>query len=401
LVLNDTEGKDILDAGDTGIVVLDKTPFYGEGGGEVGDVGRIAGASVTDTKKTADGKYYHYVKVEDGSISAGDNVKASVSPTVRALVQANHSATHLLDSALKNALGDAVTQSGSLVTADRLRFDFTLDRAVTAEELAAVEAEVNTKILDALSVKWEEMPIDKAKEKGAVAVFGDKYGDVVRVVSMGDYSVELCGGCHVSNTSQIGLFKIIAETGVAAGIRRIEAVTGLGVLAELKKAESTIAEVAENLKCGIGDVAKKAQSVVAEIKTLESKIESLNAKLAGGAADEIMNNAKEINGITVVCGSVDGANVDALRNLGDSFKAKLDCGIIVLASSENGKVSIVSMATKAAIEKGAHAGNIVREVAKVCGGGGGGKPESAQAGAKDASKIQEALELVYSIVEKL
>ena len=401
LVLNDTEGKDTLDAGETGIVVLDKTPFYGEGGGEVGDVGKIAGANVTDTKKTADGKYYHFVKVEEGSISAGDTVCASVSPTVRTLVQANHSATHLLDSALKNALGDAVTQSGSLVTADRLRFDFTLDRAVTAEELAKVEDEVNTKILEALPVKWEEMPIDKAKEMGAVAVFGDKYGEVVRVVSMGDYSVELCGGCHVKNTSQIGLFKILAETGVAAGIRRIEAVTGLGVLAELKKYESTIKEVAENLKCGVGDVAKKAQSVVAEIKTLESKIESLNAKLAGGAADEIMQGAKEINGITVVCGRVDGANVDALRNLGDGFKAKLDCGVIVLASSEGGKVSIVSMATKTAVERGAHAGNIVREVAKVCGGGGGGKPESAQAGAKDASKIEEALKLVENIVSAL
>lgn len=401
LVLNDTEGKDTLDAGDTGIVVLDKTPFYGEGGGEVGDVGKIAGACVRDTKKTADGKYYHFVEVTEGSISAGDSVRANVSVTARTLIQANHSATHLLDSALKNTLGDTVTQSGSLVTCDRLRFDFTLDRAVTAEELVRIEDEVNTKILESLTVSWEEMPKDKAKEKGAVAVFGDKYGDTVRVVSMGDYSMELCGGCHVSNTSQIGLFKIIGETGVAAGIRRIEAVTGLGVLAELKRCETTLAEVAENLKCGIGDVAKKAQSVVAEIKTLEGKIESLNAKLAGGAADEIMNNAKEINGVTVVCGRIDGANVDALRNLGDSFKAKLDCGVIVLASSDNGKVSIVSMATKDAVARGAHAGNIVREVAKVCGGGGGGKPESAQAGAKDASKIEEALELVYSIVEKL
>ncbi len=401
LVLNDKEGKETLDTGDTGIVVLDKTPFYGEGGGEVGDVGKIAGAYVRDTKKTPDGKYYHFVEIKDGSISRGDKVKATICKKTRALIQANHSATHLLDSALKNTLGDAITQSGSQVTADRLRFDFTLDRAVTAEELATVEAEVNEKILEALSVSWEEMPIDKAKEMGAVAVFGDKYGEVVRVVSMGDYSMELCGGCHVSNTSQIGLFKILSETGVAAGIRRIEAVTGQGVLAELKKAESTIAEVAENLKCGISDVAKKAQSVVVEIKSLESKIESLNAKLAGSAADDILNNAKEINGITVVCGRVDGANVDALRNLGDNFKAKLDCGVIVLASNDNGKVSIVSMATKAAIERGAHAGNIVREVAKVCGGGGGGKPESAQAGAKDASKIEEALALVENIVSAL
>lgn len=391
----------VLNDGDKGIVVLDKTPFYGEGGGEVGDVGTIDGFEVVDTKKTPDGKYYHFVKIKDGEINAGDMVKASVSYKTRKLIQANHSATHLLDSALKNALGDAVTQSGSLVSADRLRFDFTLDRAVTAEELASVENEVNEKILESLPVSWKEMPIDEAKKMGAVAVFADKYGETVRVVSMGDYSVELCGGCHVSNTAEIGLFKIVSETGVAAGIRRIEAVTGLGVLAELKNAETVIEKTAENLKCGIGDVAKKAASIVAEVKALESKIESLNAKLAGSAADEILSNAKEINGITVVCGRVDGANVDALRNLGDGFKAKLSAGVIVLASADGDKVSIVSMATKDAIARGAHSGNIVREVAKICGGGGGGKPESAQAGAKDASKIEEGLALVEKLIEAL
>ena len=391
----------VLNDGDKAIVVLDKTPFYGEGGGEAGDVGTINGLKVADTKKTPDGKYYHFVEMPEGEISEGDIVKAKVCAKTRKMIQANHSATHLLDSALKNALGDAVTQSGSQVTASRLRFDFTSDRAVTKEELEKIEEEVNAVILEGLPVTWQEMPIDEAKKKGAVAVFGDKYGETVRVVTMGDYSMELCGGCHVKNTSEIGLFKIVAETGVAAGIRRIEAVTGMGVLAELKQAEAVITETAENLKCGVGDVAKKASSLVADMKALESKIESLNAKLAGSAADEILNNAKEINGITVVCGRVDGANVDALRNLGDSFKSKLDTGVIVLASAEGGKVSIVSMATKSAIERGAHAGNIVREVAKVCGGGGGGKPESAQAGAKDASKIEEALALVESIISAL
>ena len=391
----------VLDDGDKAIVVLDKTPFYGEGGGEVGDVGTIDGLKVVDTKKTPDGKYYHFVEMEDGEINPGDKVKAIVSKKTRRLIEANHSATHLLDSALKNALGESVTQSGSLVSADRLRFDFTLDRAVTKEELDAVEKEVNEKILESLPVSWKQMPIDEAKKIGAVAVFGDKYGDVVRVVLMGDYSIELCGGCHVSNTSQIGLFKIVSETGVAAGIRRIEAVTGQGVLAELKKAESTIMQIAQNLKCGIGDVVKKAESVVSEVKALESKIESLNTKLAKGAADDILANAKEINGITVVTGRVDGANVDALRNLGDGFKSKLSAGVIVLASSDGDKVSIVSMATKEAITRGAHAGNIVREVAKICGGGGGGKPESAQAGARDASKIEEALLYVEKLIEAL
>jgi len=386
---------------ETGVVVLDQTPFYGEGGGEVGDIGTIKGKRVTDTKKTADGKYYHFVEMAEGDIHVGEQVKACVSVCTRKRIQANHSATHLLDSALKNALGNAVTQSGSLVSADRLRFDFTLDRAVTAAELETIEAEVNSKILDGLTVSWEEMPIDEAKGRGAVAVFGNKYGETVRVVSMGDYSMELCGGCHVSNTSEIGLFKILGETGVAAGVRRIEAVTGMGVLAELKKAESTILKTAENLKCGVGDVAKKAAAVVMEIKTLESKIESLNAKLAGGAADEILAGAKEIGGITVVCGRVDGAGVDALRNIGDEFKAKTPCGVIVLASADGDKATFVAMATKEAIAKGAHSGNIVREVAKIAGGGGGGRPDSAQAGGKDVAKIDEALNAVYDLIEKI
>jgi len=391
----------VLENDDKSIVVLDKTPFYAEGGGEAGDVGMIANFLVTDTKKTADGKIYHFVDMDDGGIKTGDIVTASVSVTARKLIEANHSATHLLDAALKKFLGDSVTQSGSQVTSDRLRFDFTSDKPLVNAELLRIEDEVNTKILEALPVKWEVMPIDKAKEMGAVAVFGDKYGENVRVVSMGNYSMELCGGCHVCNTSQIGLFKIISETGVAAGIRRIEAVTGLGVLAELKSAQKTIEFVAGNLKCGIGDVVKKSQSIVAEVKALESKIESLNAKLAGSASDDILNSAKEINGITVVTGRVDGANVDALRNMGDDFKKKLSCGVIVLASADNDKVSIVSMATKDAVSRGAHAGNIVREVAKICGGGGGGKPESAQAGAKDASKLDEAFALVEKLVSEL
>lgn len=401
LVLNDDDSKNTLSSGDKGIVVLDKTPFYAEGGGEVGDVGSINSACVTDTKKTPDGKYYHFVEVKDGEIKQGDTVKATVCKKTRKLIQANHSATHLLDSALKNALGDAVTQSGSYVSAERLRFDFTLDRAVTEEELEKVEKEVNEKILEGLTTTWETMPIAEAKKLGAVAVFGDKYGETVRVVTMGDYSMELCGGCHVSNTSEIGLFKIISETGVAAGIRRIEAVTCMGVLSELNKTEKTLKEAAEILKCTTADITKKATSVVSEIKTLESKVESLNAKLAGGAADEILKAAKEINGITVVLGRVDGANIDALRNLGDKFKAQLDTGVIVLASADGDKVSIVSMATKSAVERGAHAGNIVREAAKICGGGGGGKPESAQAGARDASKIEEAFEKVCDLIASL
>ncbi len=404
-IVTDSGSVKALGEGKDGIIVLDKTPFYGEGGGQVGDVGKMHGALsevvVTDTKKTPDGKYYHVVTVKEGTIAVGDTLTASVSAKVRRRVQANHSATHLLDSALKNVLGDAVSQAGSLVNKDRLRFDFTFDRAVTAEELAEVEREVNEKIAEAISVNWENMPIAKAKEMGAVAVFGDKYGDVVRVVSMGDYSVELCGGCHVSSTAEVGLFKILSEAGVAAGVRRIEAVTGIGVLHELYAMQEVLNDTAQALKCAGKDVAKKASIVMEDLKKAESKIDSLNAKFAKNSEGELLSGAKEINGITVVSGRIDGATVDVLRTTGDSFKQKFPCGLIVLASAEGEKVTFVAMATKDAVNKGVHSGNIVREVAKIAGGGGGGKPDSAQAGGKDVSKIDDALAIVEELVGKL
>ena len=284
---------------------------------------------------------------------------------------------------------------------DRLRFDFTLDRPVTNEELAEIEVDVNRQIGKAVQVIWENMPIDEAKKRGAVAVFGDKYGDIVRVVTMGDYSMELCGGCHVGNTSEIGLFKILSETGVAAGVRRIEAVTGFGVLAELYAMQEVLNNTAETLKCAPKDLAKKAAIIMEDLKKAEAKIDTLNAKLAKSSEGDILNSAKEIGGITVVCGRIDGAAVDALRKIGDDFKAKTPCGIIVLASADGDKATFIAMATKDAIAKGAHAGNIVRETAKIAGGGGGGRPDSAQAGGKDVSKIDDALAAVYKIVEKL
>ena len=404
-IITDTGSVKALGEGKSGIVVLNKTPFYGEGGGQVGDTGTISGKltemAVTDTKKTPDGKYYHIVDVKEGTVSIGDVVTAEVYESARRRIQANHSATHLLDSALKNKFSDAVTQAGSYVDKERLRFDFTFDRALTPYELAEIETEVNKEIANALVVEWKNMPIDEAKKLGAVAVFGDKYGDVVRVVSMGDYSKELCGGCHVKNTSEIGLIKILSESGVAAGVRRIEAVTGFGVLNEFYAMQEILNESAEALKCSVKDLAKKSAVVMDELKKAESKIEQLNAKFAKDSAGDILSGAKEINGIKVVCGRIDGATVDALRNIGDDFKASTPCGVIVLASSDGEKVTFVTMATKDAIAKGAHAGNIVREVAKVTGGGGGGRPDSAQAGGKDISKIDEALELVYKLVENL
>jgi alanyl-tRNA synthetase len=371
----------------------------------MGDMGKLTSdlmqTNVSDTKKTPDGKYYHIVEVKEGHISVGDIVKATVDTATRRAVQRNHSATHLLHKALKNRFGTQVGQAGSLVTNERLRFDFTLNEAISAEDLAIVEREVNQYILEAMAISWENMPIDEAKKLGATAMFGDKYGNVVRVVTMGDCSMELCGGCHMSNTSEIGLFKILSESGVAAGVRRIEAVTGDGVIREIYGLQKVINDTAEILKCSPKDLAKKAQTVTEELKAAHSQVESLNAKLAKGSEGEILDGAKEIGGITVVTGRVDGTDMDALRTLGDSLKAKLDCGFIALASVTDGKVSFVTMATKAATEKGAHAGNIIREIAKIAGGGGGGKPDSAQAGGKDPSKTDEALSAVYGLIEKL
>ncbi|MBR4874289.1 MAG: alanine--tRNA ligase [Clostridia bacterium] len=404
-IVTDTGSVKALGEGKEGIIVLDKTPFYAESGGQVGDIGKISAelfeAEVSDTKKTADGKYYHVVCVKEGTVKVGDKVNASVNESVRRRTQANHSATHLLDSALKNKFGNSVSQAGSLVNSDRLRFDFTFDRAMTREELAEIETEVNRAIAKALPVSWENMPVDEAKKLGAVAVFGDKYGDVVRVVSMGDYSMELCGGCHVKNTSEIGLIKILSEAGVAAGVRRIEAVTGFGVLTELYAMQEVINSASEALKCAPRDLAKKASSVMEELKASEAQVSALNAKLAKNSQGDILENAREINGITVACGRIDGATVDALRSIGDDFKAKTPCGVIVLASAESDKVTFIVMATKDAIAKGVHSGNLVREAAKVTGGGGGGRPDSAQAGGKDVSKIDDAFAVVCEMIEKL
>lgn len=404
-IVTDQGAVDLLKSGEHGIIVLDKTPFYAEGGGQAGDIGEFLGAfgkaTVSDTQKTPDGKYYHIVDVTEGTFKMSEIVTAKVDARTRKLTQSNHSATHLLDSALKNKFGNAVTQAGSFVNKNRLRFDFTLDRSVTCEELIEIESEVNEQILNKLSVTWDNLPIDEAKKRGAVAVFGDKYGDVVRVVTMGDYSMELCGGCHVSNTAEIGLFKILSETGVAAGVRRIEAVTGMGVLKEFYAMQDVISATADTLKCSQKDMVKKASVLMDDLKKAESQIEALNAKLAKNSEGDILNSAREINGITVVCGRIDGATVDALRNIGDDFKAKTPCGVIVLASGDGEKATFITMATKDAVAKGAHSGNIVREVAKIAGGGGGGRPDSAQAGGKDVSKIDEALAVVYTLIENL
>ena len=377
-----SEGAEVeaLGAGEEGIVVVQKSPFYAEMGGQSGDIGSLFAANgkanIIDTKKNGDGVYFHIVKVEEGSIAKGDKATLSVCKKNRMAVCRNHSTTHLLHKALKEVLGSHVAQAGSEVTAKRLRFDFSHFEAMTADEIKNVEKLVNDAIMDAMPITVQELGIEDAKKLGATAQFGEKYGDTVRVVSMGDYSIEFCGGTHLSNTAQAGLFKIISENGVAAGVRRIEAVTGLGVLEQLYDAKDVVAKVAEIVKSGVHDVELKAQAVVEENKNLKKELDSIKSKMANSGLDELINGAEEVKGIKVIAHRLgDGLDMNALRNAGDNLKQKLTCAVIVLASAADGKVNIVAMATPDAVKTGAHAGNIIREVAKTCGGGGGGKPD--------------------------
>ncbi len=400
-----SEGAEVeaLGAGEDGIIVVKQTPFYAEMGGQSGDIGSISTANgkakVVDTKKNGDGVYFHVVKVEEGSISKGDAAELSVCKKNRMAVCRNHSTTHLLHKALKEVLGSHVAQAGSEVNAKHLRFDFSHFEAMTLDEIKEVERLVNNAIMEAMDITVQELGIEEAKGLGATAQFGEKYGDTVRVVSMGDYSIEFCGGTHLSNTAQAGLFKIVSESGVAAGVRRIEAVTGLGVLEQLYDAKATIENVASVIKSSVHEVEAKAQAVVEENKNLKRELESIKSKMANSGLDDLLSSAEEVKGIKVVAHRLaDGLDMNALRNAGDNLKQKATCAVIVLASAADGKVNIVAMATPDAVKSGAHAGNIIREVAKTCGGGGGGKPDSAQAGGKDASKIEEALAIVKTLI---
>ena len=389
-------------AGDEVTVVLDKTAFYAESGGQVGDSGIIEGdgfiIEIFDVKKQ-NGKFLHKGVVKEGTVKTGAEATTKIATCRRNAIRRNHTAAHLLQAALKNALGNHVAQAGSYVSPDRVRFDFSHFSAMTEEELKAVETEVNMAILACTEVENFEAPIEEAKKLGATALFGEKYGETVRVVRIGDYSIEFCGGTHAKNTGNLGLFKIISESGVAAGVRRIEAVTGFGVLNLLENAENTAKETAKILKTSPADIAVKAQSLTDELKEAKREIDSLKSKMAQGGIEDILNSAVEVKGVKIITGKMaDGLDMNALRTVGDNLKQKTECGVIVLASNAGGKVNIIAMATPSAMEKGAHAGNIVREVAKICGGGGGGKPDSAQAGGKDASKIDDALNIVKDLI---
>lgn len=389
--------------GDEVVIVLDRTVFYAESGGQVGDTGYIdndgASVKITDVKKQ-NGKFLHKGIVESGTIKAGDSVTGHVDSELRAATERNHSAVHLLQAALKNTLGNHVAQAGSYVSPTRLRFDFSHFSAMTPEELKQVETEVNEKILESLPVECFEKSINAAREMGAVALFSEKYGSTVRVVKMGDYSMELCGGCHVINTGKLGLFKIVSESGVAAGVRRIEGVTGLGVLKLINEKEQIISDAAGTLKATPATLEQKAQSVMDELREVRRELDSAKSKLAQNAAADIETEAEEVGGVKVVTKILsDGVDVNTMREMGDNIKQKIPNALVVLASKVGDKVNLISMATKQAIENGVHAGQILSEVAKIMEGGGGGRPDSAQAGGKNPAKTEEALGKVTEILK--
>lgn len=401
LVANDAVAEGVQ-AEDSVVVFLDRTPFYAESGGQVGDHGIIKTANgvvkVTNCMKVIGGKIAHQGVVEEGSVTVGDIACAEIDKKHRMASARNHSATHLLQKALRTVLGTHVEQSGSYVSADRLRFDFTHFTAMTPDEIKEVERLVNEAIFASYPIVAEEMSIDAAREKGAMALFGEKYGDIVRVVDMGGYSVELCGGAHLKNTAQVGSFKIVSENGVAAGVRRIEALTGEGALLHYQAQEDEVRTLAQMVKTSPDKLVARVEQLLAEQKELSKELEKLKAKMAGGAADEMLSKKVDINGVAVLAAEVKDMDANAMRTLGDQLKNKLGSGVIVLAGAAGGKVSLMAMATDDVVKQGAHAGNIIKAAAAVCGGGGGGRPNMAQAGGKDASKIADALEKAKEII---
>lgn len=397
--------KEKLSEGDKGYIVTSNTPFYAEMGGQVGDTGVIYNdnfkAEVYDTKKNVSGKTIHYVTVVQGEVSVNEEVILKVDRVRRGSIGKNHTATHMLHEALREILGDHVSQSGSYVDAERLRFDFTHFQGLTREELDRVEDLVNEKIMEVFDVDTDVMTMDEAKSSGAMALFDDKYGDKVRVVSVGEFSKELCGGTHVRNSGEIGLFKIVSEAGVAAGVRRIEALTGFNALRYMEEKQNLLKEACGILKCSEKEVIKKINTTTQELKEKDKEIQELKSKLVSGIEDEILGAKKVINEVEVVAYVVSDVDANSLRDLADKVRNKLDLGVVVLGSALGDKVNFVSMATKNALSKGVHCGKIIKEVATVAGGGGGGRPDMAQAGGKDPLKVNEAIAKSYEVIENL
>ena len=402
ILTTEDEITEALTEDQRGTVFVEQTPFYATMGGQQGDKGVItlgdAEFKVEDTINLRGGKVGHVGVLTKGMLKTGDVVTLQVCEKYRMNSCKNHSATHLLQKALKTVLGSHVEQKGSLVTPDRLRFDFAHFQSMTAEELAAVEEIVNKEIQAALPVVTEVMSVDEAKKAGAMALFGEKYGEEVRVVSMGDFSKELCGGTHVSNTNVITTFKIISESGIAAGVRRIEALTGDGVFAYYKEIEKKQAEIAAMLKTSPAEIEEKIAHLQAEVKALHSENESLKAKMAQEAVGDVLNQVQDVKGVKLLAVSLTDVDMNGLRDLGDQLKEKLGEGVVVLASVAGGKVSLLAMVTEQAQKAGAHAGNLIKGMAAIVGGGGGGRPNMAQAGGKNPDKVPEALDAAANIL---
>ena len=400
---NEENIVDQLQEGIKGTILVKETPFYATSGGQVADLGYITTDTgrfqVQDVVKIMGNKIGHVGVVVEGYVKSNQNATLVVDESNRKATSKNHSATHLLQKALRNVLGSHVEQAGSHVTHDKLRFDFTHFQPLTEEELRKVEDEVNTKIMEGLNIVTKEMPIDEAKKLGAMALFGEKYGSKVRVVNMDNYSVELCGGTHLTNTSEVGTFKIISETGVAAGVRRIEALTSNNAINYYKELEFLVKDFSKLLKAEPSMLVKKAEQLLEENKKIKHENEKLKAKLSKDAAKDLLDNVVDIKGVKLLTANIADQDVNGLRNLGDSLKQKIGESVIVLTTSKGDKVNLIVMATEEAIKKGAHAGNLIREVAKVVGGGGGGRPNMAQAGGKNPEKINEALDKAKNVLE--
>lgn len=402
-ILKDGELIDKAGVGEKVDIVLDKTPFYPDGGGQVADIGFITcnGTEVQVTGTARVGSMIvHAGEIKAGELLSGSEIKAAIDSARRMSTMRNHTATHLLQKSLRMLLGDHVVQSGSFVEPTRLRFDFTHPMAVTPDELLTVEKTVNDAILRDMEVQTAERTLEQAKEDGAMALFSEKYSGVVRVITVGDFSMELCGGTHIGRTSQIGLFKITSESSVGAGLRRIEAVTGYSALEYVSERDALLKSAAETLSTNVDELPQSVEKIVDRLKCAEKQIEDLKRQAAGGQADELASVAQLFGGISVVAHRVDLGDAESMSALADTLANKLKSAVIVLAGPSDGKVIFVSKVTPDLVKRGFHAGNLIREVAKVAGGGGGGRPDFAQAGGKDAGKLDAALAKAKEIIEQ-
>jgi alanyl-tRNA synthetase len=383
-------------------VILDRSPFYAESGGQVSDRGTLSGrelkAIVEDTSKAPHGQHVLKVRVESGELRIGDVVEAAVDAQAREATEKNHTATHLLHKALKEVLGQHANQAGSLVAPERLRFDFSHYGSIGADELQEIERKVNRQIWFGTALDIGYKPIDEAKAMGAMALFGEKYGDIVRVVRVGDYSLELCGGCHVDNTSAIGLFKIVGESGIGSGIRRIEAVTGRGAYEFVEQQLDLLRQSSALLKTAIADVPKRVEATLAQLKELGRENESLRGKLGHLEAGSLLDKVRTVGNVALLAMQVEASDMNALLALVDELKTKLPSGAIVLGAAAGGKVNLAAYVSLDLVKAGLHAGQLVKEAAAICGGGGGGRPGMAQAGGKDPAQLPEALKRVEQLV---